>query len=60
MEGGKEAEKELWFRKRDFKLKSRDRSGMGPERELFWRERTRSWSSRERVDGGKVPRRPKP
>ena len=49
IEAGNEPEKELWLKKSDFKLKSGERSGTGPESELFRRQRTRSWSRRERV-----------
>lgn len=60
IEGGNEPEKWLRSRKRDLRLRSGDRSGMGPNSELLRRLRTRSWSRRVRVSGGNGPRRPNP
>lgn len=60
IEGGNEPEKLLRSRKRDLRLTSGERSGMGPNSELLRRLMTRSWSSRVSVFGGKKPLRPKP
>lgn len=56
IETGKRPEKELWPRIKVLRLRSLERSGIGPVNELFFRLKTRSWSSRDNEAGGNCPR----